>query len=200
LPSEDFPPSRWAISAGVVFSTGDGRSKEQKGSGAVSRVAGRSAEVLRAGGGVGVEVGAAGHMWQSHICKDACSLRQARGLPSLICYEPKIEVMFLGGSPGRTFILIIRQGWRPSRKLRRRQFHRLQDQGNPFLVAGIYTKIAIFPYRRVRGSRPSRASAPISQNMNGSSLCTPYDPHAPPAKRVITRFVPQSGVQYRSRL
>ena len=39
----------------------------QKDSGAVSRATGRSAEVLRARGGVGVEVGAAGHVWLSHI-------------------------------------------------------------------------------------------------------------------------------------
>jgi hypothetical protein len=36
----------------------------------VPRATGRSAEVLRARGGVGVEVGAAGHVWQSHISKN----------------------------------------------------------------------------------------------------------------------------------
>jgi hypothetical protein len=41
-------------------------------------------EVLRAGGGVGVEVGTACHVWQSHIYKDACSLAQAKGLARLI--------------------------------------------------------------------------------------------------------------------
>jgi hypothetical protein len=34
----------------------------------------------------------------------------------------------------------------------------------------LYTKIAIFSYRRVRGSRPSRAFAFVPQNKNGSSL------------------------------
>jgi len=38
------------------------------------------------------------------------------------------------------------------------------------LVSCIYTKIAIFSYRRVQGSRPSWASASILQNKNGSSL------------------------------
>jgi hypothetical protein len=66
----------------------------------VSGAAGRSAEVLRAGGGVGVEVGTAGHVWQSHIYKDACSLAQAKGLPSLICHEPALEVRFVPGAAG----------------------------------------------------------------------------------------------------
>ena len=35
--------------------------------GAVSGAAGRSAEVLRARGGVGVEIGTASRVWQSHI-------------------------------------------------------------------------------------------------------------------------------------
>ena len=57
----------------------------QEGSGAVSGATGRSAEVLRARGHVGVEVGTACHVWQSHIyIKDACSLAQAKGLASLI--------------------------------------------------------------------------------------------------------------------
>jgi hypothetical protein len=33
---------------------------------------------LQAGGGVGVEVGAAGHVWQSHIYKDACGLTKQK--------------------------------------------------------------------------------------------------------------------------
>jgi hypothetical protein len=61
----------------------------------VSGAAGRSAEVLRAGSGVSVDVGTAGHAWLSHIShiyKDACGLAQAKGLPSLIYHEPTIEV------------------------------------------------------------------------------------------------------------
>src|SRR5260370_3414445 len=62
-------------------SSEDGRGKRWKGSGAVSGAAGRSAEVLQAGGGVGVEVRTAGHVWLSHISyiyKDACGLAQAK--------------------------------------------------------------------------------------------------------------------------
>src|SRR4029077_14958734 len=33
---------------------------------------------LQAGGGVGVEVGTAGHVWQSHIYKDACGLTKQK--------------------------------------------------------------------------------------------------------------------------
>ena len=42
-------------------------------------------EVLRAGGGVRVEVGTAGHVWQSniYIYKGACSLAQAKGLSNI---------------------------------------------------------------------------------------------------------------------
>jgi hypothetical protein len=59
--------------------------EKQKSSGAVSGAAWRSAEVLRARGRVGVEVGTTGHVWQfSYTYKDACSLAQAKGLPSLI--------------------------------------------------------------------------------------------------------------------
>jgi hypothetical protein len=42
-------------------------------------------KLLRAEGGVGVEVGTTGHVWQSHIYiishiyKDACRLAQAKG-------------------------------------------------------------------------------------------------------------------------
>jgi hypothetical protein len=77
----------------------------------VSGAAGRSAEVLRAQGRVGVEVGAAGHVWLSHIShiyKDACGLAQAKGLPSLIYHEPAIEVKFMRGAAGTTRILTIR--------------------------------------------------------------------------------------------
>jgi hypothetical protein len=38
------------------------------------------------------------------------------------------------------------------------------------LVSCIYTKIAIFSYKSVQGSRPSWASAFMLQNKNGSSL------------------------------
>ena len=78
----------------------------------MSGAAGRPAEVLRARGGVGVEVGAAGHVWQSHIhiYKDACRLAQAKGLPSLIYHEPTLEVRFVRGAAGPTRVLTIRGG------------------------------------------------------------------------------------------
>jgi hypothetical protein len=41
----------------------------QEGSGAVSGATGRSAEVLRPRGDVGVEVGTACHVWQSHYIR-----------------------------------------------------------------------------------------------------------------------------------
>ena len=56
----------------------------------MSGAAGRSAEVLRARGRVDVEVGTACHVWQSHIYKDACSLTQAKGLPSLIYHNLRL--------------------------------------------------------------------------------------------------------------
>jgi hypothetical protein len=46
-------------------------------------------EVLRAGGGVGVEGRDSGScMAISYIYKDACRLAQAKGLPRLIYHEP----------------------------------------------------------------------------------------------------------------
>ena len=36
----------------------------------------------------------------SHIYKAACSLAQAKGLPSLICHEPALEVRFVRGAAG----------------------------------------------------------------------------------------------------
>jgi hypothetical protein len=36
----------------------------------------------------------------SHIYKDACSLAQAKGLPSLIYHEPMLEVRFVRGAAG----------------------------------------------------------------------------------------------------
>jgi hypothetical protein len=75
----------------------------------VSGATGRSAEVLRARGRVGVEVGTACHVWQfSHIYKDACSLAQAKCLPSLIYHEPALEVRFVRGAVGTTSFLTIR--------------------------------------------------------------------------------------------
>jgi hypothetical protein len=76
----------------------------------VSGAAGRSAEVLRAGGGVGVEVGTASRVWQSHIYiyKGVCGLTEAKGLPSLIDHEPVLEVRFMRGAAGTTRILTIR--------------------------------------------------------------------------------------------
>jgi hypothetical protein len=73
----------------------------------VSGAAGRSAEVLRARGGVGVEVGTVGHEWQSHIyiyIKNACSLAEPEGLalaasePDLS--EPELEVRFRAWGSG----------------------------------------------------------------------------------------------------
>jgi hypothetical protein len=58
-------------------------------------------EVLRVGGGVGVEVGTAGHVWQSDIYyKDACRLAQAKGLARLIYHEPALEVRFVRKANG----------------------------------------------------------------------------------------------------
>ena len=80
----------------------------------MSGAAGRPAEVLRAQGRVGVEVGTAGHVWLSHIShiytyiKDASGLAQAKGLPSLIYHEPAIEVKFMRWATGTTRILTIR--------------------------------------------------------------------------------------------
>ena len=59
---------RQVIEAGSVKTTGKG---------AVSRAAGRSAEVLRAQGRVGVEVGTAGHVWLSHISHVYIRMRAA---------------------------------------------------------------------------------------------------------------------------
>jgi hypothetical protein len=78
----------------------------------VSGAAGRSAEVLRAQGRVGVEAGTAGYVWLSHIShiyKDRCGLAQAKDLPSLIYHEPAIKVKFMRGAAGTTRILTIRE-------------------------------------------------------------------------------------------
>ena len=40
--------------------------------------------------------------------KDACSLTQAKGLPSLIYHEPALEMRFMRGAAGATRILTIR--------------------------------------------------------------------------------------------
>jgi hypothetical protein len=45
----------------------------------------------------------------SHIYKDACSLAQAKGLPSLIYHEPALEVRFARGAAGTTSFLTIRE-------------------------------------------------------------------------------------------
>ena len=74
----------------------------------MSGAAGRSAEVLRAGGGVGAEVGTAGHVRQSHIHKMRAVWAQANGLPSLICHEPTLEVSFVRGAAGTTSFFTIR--------------------------------------------------------------------------------------------
>jgi hypothetical protein len=67
-------------------------------------------EVLRARGGVGIEVGTAGHVWQPHIhiYKDACRLAQAKGLARLIYHEAALEVRFMRRAAGTTRILTIR--------------------------------------------------------------------------------------------
>jgi hypothetical protein len=68
-------------------------------------------EALRAGGGVGIEVGTAGDVWQSHIhiYKDACRLAQAKGLARLIYHEPALEVRFMRRAADSTRILTIRR-------------------------------------------------------------------------------------------
>jgi luciferase family oxidoreductase group 1 len=75
----------------------------------VSGAAGRSAEVLRARGGVGVEVGTATYLAISHIYKDVCGLARGKGLPSLIYYEPALEVRFVRGAAGPTSFLTKRR-------------------------------------------------------------------------------------------
>ena len=66
-------------------------------------------EVLRAGGGVGVEVGTAGHVWQSHIyIRMGCRLAQAKGLARQIYHEPALEVRFVRKAMGTTSFLTIR--------------------------------------------------------------------------------------------
>ena len=59
---------------------------------------------LRAGGGVGVEVGTAGRVWQSHI-QDACRLTRAKGLARQIYHEPALEVRFVRKAMGTTILL-----------------------------------------------------------------------------------------------
>ena len=44
----------------------------------------------------------------SHIYNDACSLTQAKGLPSLIYHEPALEVRFVRRAAGTTSFLTIR--------------------------------------------------------------------------------------------
>ena len=69
----------------------------------MSGTAGRSAEVLRAGGGIGVEVRTAGQRVAiSHIYKSTWSLAQARGLPS---NETALEMRFARGAVGTTSAL-----------------------------------------------------------------------------------------------
>src|SRR4029077_3878996 len=46
----------------------------------------------------------------SHIYKDACSLTQAKGLPSLIYHYPELDVMFVRWAAGTTSVLTIREG------------------------------------------------------------------------------------------
>ena len=60
-------------------------------------------EVLR--GGVVVEVGTAGHVWQSHI-QDTCRLTQAKGLARQIYHA--LEVRFVRKAMGTTSFLTIR--------------------------------------------------------------------------------------------
>ena len=74
----------------------------------MSRATGRSAEVLRARGGVSVEVGTAS-LAISHIYKDVCGLAQAKGPLSLIYHEPVLEVRFMRGAAGPTSFLTIRR-------------------------------------------------------------------------------------------
>jgi hypothetical protein len=44
----------------------------------------------------------------SHIYEDACSLAQAKGLPSLIYHYPALGVRFVRGAAGTTSFLTIR--------------------------------------------------------------------------------------------
>jgi len=53
---------------------------------------------------VGVEVGTAGHVCQSHI-QDACRLTQAKGLARQIYHEPALEVRFVRKAMGTTSFL-----------------------------------------------------------------------------------------------
>jgi hypothetical protein len=43
------------------------------------------------------------------VYKDACSLAQAKGLPSLIYHEPMLEVRFVRGAAGPTSFLTKRE-------------------------------------------------------------------------------------------
>jgi hypothetical protein len=54
----------------------------------------------------------------SHIYKDAWSLAQAKGLPSLIYHEPVLEVRFVRGAAGTMRILTIRDGFTGPRRAR----------------------------------------------------------------------------------
>jgi hypothetical protein len=52
----------------------------------------------------------------SHIYKDACSLTQAKGLPSLIYHYPALDVRFVRWAVGTTSFLTIR-GFRRSKSM-----------------------------------------------------------------------------------
>jgi len=70
----------------------------------VSGAAGRSAEVLRAGGGVGVEVGTAGHVRQSHIYLVCVQSGPSKGSAELIYHEPAVEVRFVRNFQAYCFV------------------------------------------------------------------------------------------------
>ena len=75
----------------------------------MSGATGRSAEVLRARGGVGRRgKDSESCLAISHIYKDVRGLAQAKGLLSLIYHEPVLEVRFMRGAAGTTRILTTR--------------------------------------------------------------------------------------------
>jgi hypothetical protein len=107
---KDFIRSNMEVLVGTEFFTVEVLTGRKKRSSAMSGEARWPPEVLRAAGGVGIEVGTASHVWQSHIhiCKDACRLVQAKGLARLIYHEPALEVRFMRRAAGTTRILTIR--------------------------------------------------------------------------------------------
>jgi hypothetical protein len=112
----------------------------------VSGAAGRSAEVLRARGGVGVEVGTASRVWQSHIYIRMFAVwPKQKGLPSLIYHEPVLEVRFMRGAAGTTRILTIRgfheQSWSPGGVALGRDLHGSDASSSAILPANASARL-----------------------------------------------------------